>query len=588
MGGFRQLRSTVPPQSPVAWATFITGQDPGRHGIYDFVHRDPATYALQAAIAHTAPPELTIPVGPWRVPLTSPKVELQRRGRAFWELLGDHGIPCEVYRVPSNFPPQDTGAKQISGLGTPDFRGTNGEYSYYTEAPPPPQTAGGKGLVQRVTVSEGRVKARLIGPRNTLHREMPTMGVDFEVWVDRDHRVAKIVIQGQEILLREREWSEWIPVRFVLVPGACSRSSICRFYLQEVSPHFKLYVTPINFDPMSPALTIDAPRGFARRLAERLGRFHTMGLPEDTQALSEGVLDDGEYLQQSASIMQEARRMYESALSRFQRGLLFCYFGTSDRTQHMFWRTQDPAHPAYDPSASREYGAAVQECYRSSDELVGQALEAADGDTTLIVLSDHGFAPFYRKFHLNTWLAANGYFAPARRARDDQSQYVSARWDQTTAYGVGLNGLYLNLKGREAHGRVAPEHRETIARRLAGHLRSARDPATGANIVENVYFSDEAYSAAAPERAPDLIVGYARGYRCSTASAEGSATAEAVEDNRGKWSGDHCIDRSLVPGILLATKPIRASHPALPDVTASILAEFGLSVPDDMSGKPIW
>ena len=588
LGGFRALTSTVPPQSPVAWATFITGQDPGQHGIHDFVHRDPETYELLPSIVRTSPPEWTIPVGPWQVPLTSSKVQLQRRGRAFWDILGERGIPCQIYRIPSNFPPQDTGAKQLSGLGTPDFRGTNGVYSYYTDGPVPSDEAAREGRVQRVAVSGGRTRARLTGPPNTLHRDRPTLAVDFEVLVDRGHRVAKLVIQGQEILLREREWSGWVPVRFVLVPGTHSRGCICRFYLQEVSPHLKLYVTPLNFDPMDPALPIDAPHGFARQLAERLGRFHTMGLPEDTKALAEGVLDDDEYLQQSASVMDEARRMYESALNEFERGLLFYYFGTSDRNQHIFWRAWDPTHPAHDPALSADCAAAFEDCYRVSDELVGRALEAADSHTTLIVLSDHGFAPYYRRFHLNTWLAENGYLLPARFRREGPKLGFSVRWDQTTAYGVGLNGLYLNLKGREGQGTVAPEDRRAVARRLADQLLGARDPETGARIVKNVYFSDEIYSALMPDRAPDLIVGYARGYRCSSSSAGGSLAEATVEENRDKWSGDHCIDRSVVPGILLATRPMRASHPALPDVTASVLAEFGLPASDDMCGKPIW
>ncbi len=584
MGGFRQLTSTIPPQSPVAWATLITGQDPGGHGIYDFVHRDPETYGLMSAIARTAPPEHTLPWGPWRVPLSSSRVDLLRRGRAFWEILEEHGVPCEVHRVPSNFPPRDNGTRQLSGLGTPDLRGTLGQCSYFTEAP---LSATRELQQERVRVARGRARAHLKGPRNSLHAGVPDVVVPFDIWVDREHRLSKIVIQGQEIVLRQGEWSDWVSIRFTMVPHVKTVGGIGRFYLKEVSPAFKLYVTPLQFDPVDPALPIAAPHGFARKLAERHGRFHTLGLPEDTEALMAGVLDDGEYLHQAGQVLDEARRIYEHLLLESRRGVLFYYFGTTDRNQHMFWRTMDPRHPAYDERLARRYGEAVEECYRVSDELVGRALEVCDGRTSLIVFSDHGFAPFYRKFNLNGWLANHGYLA-MRNPREGANIGREADWDRSAAYGLGLNGLYLNLEGREGKGCVAPEERGSLARRLAADLEGARDPQTGEAVIANVYLAEEAYSATRPRVTPDLIVGYARGYRCSTASGMGVVASQPVEENLSKWSGDHCIDQAAVPGVVLSTRPLRAEHPALPDVTATALAAFGLEVPEEVQGKPIW
>jgi len=584
MGGFRTLASTIPPQSPVAWATFITGQDPGRHEIYDFLHRHPDTYELAWSGTRTAPPKYTLPCGRWRLPLSSSQVDLLRKGRAFWEILEEHGVPCEIHRAPSNFPPRDTGARQLAGLGTPDMRGSLGEHSYFAESP---QGDGGETQGERVRVVEGRVRARLKGPRNSLQAGTPDTAVDFDVWVDRRHLLGKLSIQGQEIVLRQGEWSGWVPIRFTMVPHVKSVGGICRFYMKEVAPSFKLYVTPVHFDPMDPPLPIDAPPGFARELAERHGRFHTAGLPEDTGALMSGVLDDGEYLHQAGLVLDETRRIFHTRLQEFQRGLLFSYFGTTDRNQHVFWRTMDPLHPYYDEGLARDYGGVVEECYRMADELVGEALAVCDSRTDLIVLSDHGFAPFYRKLNLNGWLADRGYLA-MRNPQDGANITREADWGRSAAYGIGLNGLYLNLKGRERDGVVTPEERGSVARRLAADLKAVRDPDTGEPVIANVYLSEEAYSTVNPDTAPDLIVGYARGYRCSALSAVGVVTYPPVEDNANKWSGDHCIDRQAVPGILLATKPIRAESPALADVTASVLAAFGVAVPGEMQGKPIW
>lgn len=586
-GGFRSLISTVPPQSPVAWASFITGRDPGGHGVYDFIERDPATYLPYLSIARTEAPHRQLSLGRWRLPLTRGEVVSLRRGRAFWDLLAERGVPCEVYRVPTNFPPQDTGARQLAGLGAPDLRGTYGEFSYFTEAPFDAADLSG-GAVYQVAASNDRVDAQLIGPPNTLREGEPNSVVDFHVYLDREHRAATIAVQGQRIVLRQGEWSGWVPLRFEMIPHLRSVAGMCRFYLKQVAPALKLYVTPVNVDPMDPALPITAPRGFARDLADRFGRFYTQGFPQDVKALRHGVLDDAEYLHQSGLAFGEARRMYEAALDDFQRGLLFYYFSATDRTQHMFWRTMDPRHPAYDARNAREYGDVIPDCYRSADRLVGSALEAMDPDTTLIVLSDHGFSPFYREFNLNTWLADNGFLVGFDRWRKGTDIFSNADWRRTLAYGLGFNALYVNLDGREAEGCVRPAERDMIVQYLLDELPRVRDPETGARIIENVYAARDVYSSTIPERAPDLIVGYARGYRCADSSVLGEVTQHLVSDNEDKWSGDHCIDRAAVPGILVTSKPITAEKPDLPDIAATVLAEFGVEPEDGMTGRAIW
>ncbi len=575
LGGFRALTSSIPPQSPVAWATFITGRDPGGHGIYDFIQRDPTTYLPYLSIARTEEPQRTLSVGQWKFPISRGKVELLRRGRAFWDVLAEQGVPASIYRVPSNFPPQDTGVKQLAGLGAPDLLGTYGQFSFYTEAPPKGAEDMSGGAVHEVKVSDGRVRARLLGPQNTLRKDSPDTSVEFEIRVDRGHRLAKIVVQGREVLLREGEWSDWVPLRFEMIPHVKHISGMCRFYLKQVSPHLKLYATPINVDPLDPALPITAPAGFASELAEKFGRFYTQGFPHDVKALRHGILDDAEYLQQSGIAMGEVRSMYESVLNDFQRGLLFYYFATSDRTQHMFWRAMDERHPGYDRKLARDFGRVIEDCDRTSDELVGQAMAACDKDTTLFVLSDHGFAPYYRSFNLNTWLAANGYLMGAGIQESGADIFSRADWTNTLAYGIGFNALYLNLRGRERYGAVNPEERQALARHLADELRRVRDPETGDRVIDNVYLAEEVYSPDTQEHAPDLVIGYARGYRCADESVLGELTDYLTEENHDKWSGDHCIDRSLVPGILLSNRPIEDKTPALSDVAALAMAEFG-------------
>jgi len=586
MGGCREITTTIPPQSPVAWATVITGRDPGCHGIYDFLHRNPADYSAVSAMASIVPPKYCLPVHKWRLPLASSQARINRKGAAFWELLEDQGIPCGIYRVPSNFPPRDNGAKQIAGLGTPDMRGTESGASYYFTEEPASRNRGV--LRSQVRIANNKIKARLEGPTNSLRSGYPRASVGFDVWLDRQRRMAKIVIQGSEVLLRQGEWSNWVPVRFTFMPKVKSAAGICRFYLKEVVPKFKLYVTPINFDPMEPPLPVDAPRGYAQELATKFGRFYTAGLPEDTAALSEDVLDDDEYLHQAQTILDEDRRLYESLLNEFDEGLFFYYFGTTDRNQHMFWRTMDPLHPQYEAATARRYGDVVESCYLVSDELAGQALDACDEQTTLVLFSDHGFAPYYRCFHLNTWLVRNNYMR-MRTANDiGEIGRHHVDWSNTAAYGMGLNGLYLNLTGREKEGSISPAQREALVRALAKDLKAIRDPDTGERIVANVYISERTYESVSPNVAPDLILGYARGYRCSTNSGKGRVGPYVIDSNISKWSGDHCIDAAAVPGVILSNRPMAARPLNLMDIPVTALVDFGVEIPPELKGKPLW
>ncbi len=502
-------------------------------------------------------------------------------------MLAEQGVPASAYRAPSNFPPQDNGVRQLAGLGAPDLRGTYGEFSYYTDAPPRPGREVTGGAIHQVQVLRGRAGARLFGPQNTLRKEQPESFIDFDLLVDRAHDVAKVNIQGREILLRPGEWSEWTGVRFEMIPHLKHVSGICRFYLKAVRPYLKLYVTPINVDPRDPALPIAAPREFCSELARKFGLFYTQGFPHDVKALRHGILDDDEYLHQSGLAFGEERGMFEMALDEFERGLLFYYFATSDRTQHMFWRTMDPRHPAYEARLAERLGSVIEQCYRASDDIVGKAMEACDGDTTLIVLSDHGFAPYYRCFNLNTWLARNDYLVGVGPWGAGTDIFGNADWRTTLAYGLGFNALYINLLGREPYGLVGPEEKGALTRQLADELRQVRDPETGERVIEQVYVGEEVYSSDRAETAPDLVIGYARGYRCSDESVLGEVSEALTGANRDKWSGDHCIDRSLVPGIALANKPLSAEAPALEDVTAGVLSEFGVEKPEEMSGRPM-
>jgi predicted AlkP superfamily pyrophosphatase or phosphodiesterase len=128
------LQTTTPPQSPVAWSSFITGSNPGVHGIFDFVQRDVTTLSPFMSISRSFPADKKLTLGSWSIPLETGSVQLLRKGTPFWSVLEEQNIPVSLFQLPANFPVQGGNTVQLSGLGTPDLLGTYGTFTYYTDA----------------------------------------------------------------------------------------------------------------------------------------------------------------------------------------------------------------------------------------------------------------------------------------------------------------------------------------------------------------------------------------------------------------------------------------------------------------------
>ncbi len=588
-GDMKPLGTSTPPQSPVAWSNFISGMNPGGHGIFDFIHRDPATRMPHLSTSRISPAEKTISIGSLVVPLSGGKAELLRRGPTFWKTLEEHDVDCTVVKMPANFPPTPVKSKTLSGLGAPDVLGTYGTFSYFTSDPAEVKEDVGGGRILRVYPKNGKVEANLIGPQNSFRKDAPDCTVPFTVYCDSTNAVAKITVQGKEIILKVGEWSDWVTIRFEMLRHLASMSAVCRFYLKSTRPHFRLYVSPINMDPADPALPICTPDNYSKKLAERIGPFYTQGMPEDTKALSAGVLSDEEYLQQAKLVLEERLRMYDCELGRFERGFFFFYFSSLDLNSHMLWRALDRGHPQYSAKLANTVGDFMPMLYGEMDKVIGKAMEHVGDDDLLMVMSDHGFASFRRGFNLNTWLLRNKYAAIIDPfSQEDAEFFMNTDWTETKAYGLGINSIYFNISGREPGGIVSPgdEARE-LADELKRRLKEVRDPETGERAILNVYAPSDAYSGPCTEDAPDLVVGYNQHYRASWDTILGEYPKAVFEDNTDPWSGDHCMDRTLIPGSFICNKPIRAESPNLYDLTPTILAEFNVPVPPEMIGKAV-
>ncbi|UCF36899.1 MAG: alkaline phosphatase family protein [Acidobacteriota bacterium] len=593
-GNFSTLETTMPPLSPVAWSSFISGMSPGGHGIYDFIHRDPQTMIPELSMSKAEPSDWTLELGSYSIPLSGGKIEQLRKGKAFWQMLEEEGIPTTVFRIPANFPPVESPGRSFSGMGTPDIRGTSGTFSFYTDDPGREAGEVSGGEIFRVAVEDFHVSSRLVGPENTFRKlpsdeegegpSHPKMQVGFDVYVDPDEAVAKFVVQDDEFILKEGEWSDWVRVDFEALPYVVGVSAIGRFYLQQVRPYFKLYLSPLQISPEDPAMPLSTPEDWAEELFGELGNFYTQELPEDTKAYSAGIFSGQEFWEQSQFVYRENRRIMERLFDEYEEGLLFFYFSSVDQGCHMLWRDRDPEHPYHPDDLGLKD--AIRTLYQEIDDSLGYVMDRIDEDTILIVMSDHGFAPFYWGVNLNSWLLHNGYAALLNPRDRDDSFFLNVDWNRTRAYALGLNGIYLNLKGRERQGMVDPgESYERLLSVLERDLLNMVDPRTGRKPVSLVTRPSRDFAGSLNASGPDLIVGYSWGYRSSWESPLGAYPLDVFIDNADPWSGDHSMDSREVPGVLLTNLKITTDRPALTDLTVGVLDEFGIAPLPEMIGE---
>lgn len=600
-GSFSKLGTSIPPQSPVAWANFINGSGPGSHGLFDFIHRHPHEQCAPFfSAAETLPGEGFVEFGGHRLQLDfwpynhqPPQTVLRRQGIPFWDYLDAQKISSVFYDLPSNYPPSPSQYgyhRCVSGMGAPDIIGTYGTYQYFSEDSPRKglEEAGGKR--SKLNFIRDSAKAKLIGPENRLLKSPESIAIEFTIHRDRVSNAALLEIQGQKIVLNNGEWSRWTRLDFALstprpLPNQHA-SGICRFLLQEVAPNFRLYVTPINIDPSAPAVPLSEPPELIQQVSADLGLFYTTGFQEDHKARSNGIFNDDEFRRQATNVLEERLKLFEYAVENYEDGLLFFYFSSSDLQSHMFWwnAEENPLHPTRSGSEAASRFQYIKELYQRLDGIIGDIDDRYGGQATIFVMSDHGFANFGRQFNLNSWLRDNGYLNPI----ECTSIMTDVDWSKTRAYGLGINGLYLNLKGRERDGVVEPdEEQEQLTRQLISQLQAVRD-VNGAKVIRNVYRASEIYSGDATALAPDLIVGYTGGYRASWETCLGNLTADVLLDNTSAWSADHCADALEVPGVLFCNKPIWTSAPSLVDIAPSILEQFGLPTPQTMTGRSIF
>ena len=586
-GTYARLRTTTPAISPVAWSSFMTGSEPSKHNIFDFLSRDPRTYLPDLSSARIGRPKRTLALGRYRLPLSKPEIRGLRRSVPFWKLLGEKGIASTVLRVPITFPPEKFRGHLLSGMCAPDLKGSQGTFAFFTED----EAKAGRheGGVFVPVRREGEViRTALSGPDNTMLAEPAEMRLALTITVDGRAGGAWLEIEGQKkFFLREKTFSPWVPIAFRAGLGTKVRG-ICRFRIASLGPKFEMYATPLNIDPDKPALPISHPFIYAVYLSKLLGRYITLGEANDTWALNEGALDEAAFLELTYSNHAEWEAMLANALAKTRRGLVAVVFETTDSVQHMFFRYLDKAHPALKAGPARLGAAVIEDLYKRMDGLVGRVAAGLGPREALFVMSDHGFKSFRRGVNLNSWLRRNGYLALAEGRASSGEWFKDVDWDRTRAYALGLGGVYLNLRGREARGTVAPgAEAAALKAELIGRLGALRDGPSGPAAIANVYDREAVYAGPYRDNAPDLIIGYAEGYRASWEGVTGIVDDTVIADNVKAWSGDHCIDPPLVPGVLFSSLRLAKADPSIMDIAPTALELFGLVPPAHMDGRSL-
>lgn len=581
-GTFQDLQTTLPPISPVAWSSFQTGVNPGKHNIFDFLNRDLRTYLPQLSSVQTSAPG----DGPWwrRLGQFRPRVRMLRKSQPFWRLLGEYGVFSTILRVPISYPPEPFFGLSLSAMCTPDLRGTQGTFTVFTSDPNVAADVTG-GLCVPVNCESNRFTAWLPGPPAPRGHRETDLRARLMIQIIPEQSEIQMSCGRETFRLGLEQSTGWIAVPFRA--GWLTRVwGLCQFRLESLAPHFRLYVSPIQLDPGRPATPISHPQVYSIYLSKLHGDFATAGLAEDTWGLNSGAISEAAFLEQAYRIHDERERMLFDAIRLMRRGLTVCVFDGPDRIQHMFSRHDYPDHPA---NAGRDVAAhadVIDAMYERMDTLIGRVSDSLPDSATLIVLSDHGFCEFRRGVNLNAWLRSEGYLVTLPDAQPGD-YLADVDWSQTRAYSFGLSGIYLNLEGRESQGIVKPEAAGSLRLEIAAKLQAWRDSQDDSRIVRKAYDAQSAYRGPYSGNGPDVIVGYERGYRASWDCAVGRTQGPALHDNTRLWSGDHCVDPELVPGVFFSNRRFaseRTERLSILDLAPTVLGLFGIAPPAYMDG----
>jgi predicted AlkP superfamily phosphohydrolase/phosphomutase len=549
---YSKLKTSIPPETPVAWSAASTGTNPGKYGIYDFVNRNPENYR----------PKLNLAIESKGIVKTEYKSAMQ--GKPFWRILSENDINSVILRWPITFPAEEIKGKMLSGLGVVDLKGMLNSYSYYTDEEYNKDEEGSEKIIQ-IVVENNEIETYLSGPLIRKSSGVKDLQEEIKIKILDGDKIS-LEIKDKKVEIKKEEWSEFIKVKFKM-GFLMEVHGIFKIYLMSIKP-FKMYVGSMQVDPENQIVNMTYPKEYGKELVKNIGLFHTLGMPEDTKAVTENKISKNIFYRQVKEIESEREKIFFYEFNKFEEGVLAFVFDEGDRLKHIFWENK-----VLDDSEFK-VAKEIEEYYINKDKFLGKILEKIDENTKLIVMSDHGFNSFERQVNINNWLKENEYLKIDGDSIDDVD------WSKTKAYSLGFTSIYLNLEGRESKGIVKGDE---IIDEIIEKLKNLED--NGNKVFTNIYKGSEIYHGEFAKDAPDIVVGFREGYRMSWKSATGFLDKEIISDNKGKWIGDHLIDASHVPGVLFTNFKINKEDPELIDITPTILELIGVKIPENIDGK---
>jgi predicted AlkP superfamily phosphohydrolase/phosphomutase len=622
--GVRALGTTHSPESPTAWASFATGVNAGKHNIYDFLVRDTSNYLPDLGMVHFEPPRFVLNY----IPVAKPVVESIRGGTSFWVTAGRAGVRSSMLTVPVTFPPEEVpNGELLSGLPLPDIRRTMGTFYYfgtdlsrYEEG----NTEFG-GILKRLVFDGDVAQTELVGPPNPIVKQQlreararppgtalsdadkmkiaelearEDVRLPVTIHWNKAEKSATIDVGDNSIHLAEHQWSKWINLDFT-INMLVRVHGMAQLFLIGAGQELQLYISPVNWKPDNPPAAMSSPASLSADLYERLGPYRTLGWAEATWPLNEDRIDEKTFMDDLYRAFDDRAQVILQRIDAKQWDLLVGVIESTDRVQHMMWRLIDPTHPMYDKALAAKFGDAIERVYRKCDEFIGEVVSRIDPATPVLIVSDHGFHSFRQSVNLNTWLVQEGFMAiqgqqPGEKKLKDLfggggTFWENVDWSRTKAYAMGLGQIYVNLKGREGHGIVSPDESNSVQDALVGRLLTMTDPMTGAKMVDAVYKRDDVYKGSFVKNASELQVGLADGYRVSWQSTLGGSPPGLVYPNMKKWSGDHgSYDYKQTSGTLISSRQVGSEPIDIMDIAPTVLRYFGVPIPPDIDGKPIF
>jgi len=620
-GGMFPLQTTHSPESPTAWASFATGVNAGKHNIYDFLVRDTTSYLPDLGMVTRTPPKFLFNY----FPLSKPKVTSTRGGTSFWVTAGKQGVRSDILTVPVTFPPEDVeNGELLSGLPLPDIRGTMGTFSYYATDLSRYEEGNTEmgGILKRLVFENDTASSELEGPPSPIVRQKieavrrkgPTLSesdraqlaelqavqdvrVPFTIQWNRTGKMATLAIQDRTIALERGKWTPWIDLTFK-VNAIVRVHGMVQMLLINADNELQLYVSPVNFKPDDPPVPMSSPASFSGDLYKAIGNYRTLGWAEATWALNENRMDEKTFMDDLMVAFDDRAKVILNRADQKDWDLMVGVIESTDRVQHMMWRLIDPQHPLYDAALAAKFGDSIERVYRKADDFVGEVVKRVGPGVPVMIVSDHGFHSWRKAVNLDTWLVQNGYMVMKGQSADKKLSdlfgggtfWENVDWSRTRAYAMGIGQIYFNLRGREAQGIVSPGAEATaLADELSKKLLTLTDPEDGTPIIRAVYKRDDIYSGPFINNASELQVGMNDGYRVSWQTTLGGSPAGIVYKNDRKWSADHGgYDYAITSGILVTSQPITTKEPRIIDIAPTVLRYFGLAVPTDIDGKPLY